>query len=134
MLIDSGAGEPADIAAAKEQAHGLGLFVRSLVGLDRQAAAEAFGSYLDGSRFSADQIRFINLIITELTANGVVEPARLYESPYTDHAPTGPDDVFGDNDVDSIVGILNTVKANAAPVDAARPLDRFQDERRAGVR
>jgi hypothetical protein len=23
----------------------------------------------------------------ELTANGVMEPARLYESPYTDHTP-----------------------------------------------
>ena len=43
MLIDSGTGEAADIAQAKEQSHGLGLFVRSLVGLDREAAVEAFG-------------------------------------------------------------------------------------------
>lgn len=91
------------------------MFIRSLVGLDRQAAVEAFGAYLDGSRFNADQLRFVNLIITELASNGIVEPARLYESPYTDHAPTGPDDVFTDDDVDVIVGILNTVKANAEP-------------------
>ncbi|MGB8501428.1 hypothetical protein, partial [Mycobacterium sp.] len=43
MLIDSGTGEAADIAQAKEQSAGLGLFVRSLVGLDREAAVEAFG-------------------------------------------------------------------------------------------
>ena len=49
----------------------------------------------------------------------MVEPARLYESPYIDHAPTGPDDVFSETDVDDIVSILNTVKANAAPTDAA---------------
>ena len=119
MLIDSGTGEAADIAQAKEQSAGLGVFVRSLVGLDREAAVEAFGAYLDGTKFTADQIRFVNLIVNELTANGVVEPARLYESPYIDHAPTGPDDVFSETDVDDIVSILNTVKANAAPTDAA---------------
>ncbi|ART68885.1 restriction endonuclease subunit R [Mycobacterium dioxanotrophicus] len=117
MLIDSGTGGDDDIALAKEQSHGLGLFIRGLIGLDRDAAVEAFGSYLDGTRFTADQIRFIDLIVTELTRNGVVEPARLYESPYTDHAPTGPDDVFPDADVDNIVAILNTVKSNAAPVE-----------------
>lgn len=120
MLIESGTGEQADIELAKEQSHGLGLFVRSLVGLDREAAVEAFGSYLDGTRFNADQIRFINLIVTELTANGFMEPVRLYESPYTDHAPTGPDNVFSESDVDNIVAILNTVRDNAAtPADGA---------------
>ncbi|MGH3579577.1 MAG: type I restriction-modification enzyme R subunit C-terminal domain-containing protein, partial [Mycobacterium sp.] len=119
MLVDSGTGEPADIAQAKQQSHGLGLFVRSLVGLDRQAAVEAFGVYLDGTKFTADQIRFINLIVNELTANGVVEPARLYESPYTDHAPTGPETMFPDADVDGIVDILRTVKANAIPTGSA---------------
>jgi type I restriction enzyme, R subunit len=119
MLLDSGAGQAADVDRATEEAHGLGLFVRSLVGLDRQAAIDAFGSFLDGTRFSADQIRFINLIVDELTANGVMEPARLYESPYTDSAPHGPDTVFAEVDVDNIVSILNTVRANAAPAGGA---------------
>ena len=95
------------------------MFIRSLVGLDRQAALEAFGTYLDGTKFTAEQIRFINLIVDELTANGVMEPARLYESPFTDHAPTGPESVFTEPDVDGIVEILNTVKANAIPTDGA---------------
>lgn len=119
MLIESGTGEPSDIELAKEQSHGLGLFVRSLVGLDREAAAEAFGAYLDGTRFNADQIRFVNLIVTELTANGLMEPVRLYESPYIDNAPTGPEDVFPEADVDRIVAILNAVRDNAAPRDGA---------------
>ena len=119
MLIDSGTGERADIELARERSHGLGLFVRSLVGLDREAAAEAFGAYLDGTRFNTDQIHFVDLIVTELTANGIVEPRRLYEAPYTDHAPTGPDDVFGEDHVDNIVAILNTVRDNAAPESAS---------------
>ncbi|MGB0876607.1 MAG: DEAD/DEAH box helicase family protein [Mycobacterium sp.] len=117
MLVDSGIGAAADIALATEQSHGLGLFVRSLIGLDREAAVEAFGAYLDDTRFSADQIRFIGLIVNELTVNGNVEPARLYESPYVDHALAGPDTVFPEPDVDNIVTILNTVRTNAAPDD-----------------
>ncbi|MGQ9407387.1 DEAD/DEAH box helicase family protein [Mycolicibacterium gilvum] len=119
MLIDSGTGAPADVALAKEQSQGLGLFVRSLIGLDREAAVEAFGAYLDGTKFTPDQIHFINLIVNELTANGVMEPARLYESPYTDRAPTGPEAVFTESDVDTIVGILKVVRANAIPADGA---------------
>jgi len=119
MLIDSGAGEASDIDRAKEDAHGLGLFVRSLIGLDRAAAIEAFGGYLDGTQFSADQIHFINLIVDELAATGVMEPARLYESPYTDSAPHGPDTMFAEGDVDTIVSILNTVRANATSTDGA---------------
>jgi hypothetical protein len=37
----------------------------------REAAVEAFGAYLDGTKFGVDQIRFINLIVNELTANGL---------------------------------------------------------------
>jgi type I restriction enzyme R subunit len=119
MLLDSGAGDSADIARAKEESQGLGLFIRSLVGLDHQAALEAFATYLDGTRFTAEQIRFINLIVNELTANGVMVAARLYESPYTDHAPTGPEAVFLETEVDGIVDILATVRANASPADGA---------------
>jgi type I restriction enzyme, R subunit len=92
---------------------------KRLVGLDRQAALEAFAGNLDGTKFTAEQIRFINLIVNELTANGVLEPARPYESPYTDHTPTGPESVFAEADVDNIVEILDTVKANALPTDGA---------------
>jgi type I restriction enzyme, R subunit len=48
-----------------------------------------------------------------------MEPARLYESPYTDHAPTGPEAVFSESDVDNIVDILKIVRANAMPADGA---------------
>lgn len=118
MLIASG-GREADIAWAAEQG-GLGIFVRNLVGLDRAAAAEAFERYLDGTRFSADQIRFVNLIVDELTKNGVMEPTRLFESPYTDHAPTGPDYLFPHaDDVTVLVDILDSVRQSAVPVDVA---------------
>ncbi len=118
MLVASG-GQQVDIAWATEQVGGLGIFVRHLVGLDRAAAKEAFEKYLDGTAFSADQIRFVNLIVDELTKNGVMEPTRLFESPYTDHAPTGPDYFFPDVDVDVIVDTLHHIKRTAVPEDVA---------------
>jgi type I restriction enzyme R subunit len=48
-----------------------------------------------------------------------MEAARLYESPYTDHAPTGPESMLAKADVDGIVGILDSVRANALPTDGA---------------
>ena len=53
MMLEAGVGTAGDIARAKEQSHGLGLFIRSLVGLDREAAKEAFGgvpAWRDGHR------------------------------------------------------------------------------------
>ena len=52
---------------AKDKSHGFGLFVRSLVGLDREAAKKALAVFLNGSTLSASQIEFINLIIDHLT-------------------------------------------------------------------
>lgn len=114
MLLANGVGQ-VDLASASERAGGLGLFIRSIVGLERGAAAEAFSGYLDGTRFNVDQIRFVDLIINELTHNGVVDPGRLFEPPYTDHAATGPDVFFQDAEVAGIVGILDDIRDHAVP-------------------
>ena len=114
MLIAAG-GQSMHLARADAESNGLGLggFVRSLVGLDREAAIEAFARFLDGSTYTVAQVRFVNLIVDELTANGVVEPRRLYESPYTDDAPTGPDYVFPEAEVEVLVETLHEVKRRA---------------------
>ncbi len=84
MVAESGAGGPEDIRRAADEAHGLGLFVRSLVGLDRQAAKEAMAGFLNGKSLGANQIEFVNLIVDHLTEHGVMDAAMLYESPFTD--------------------------------------------------
>jgi type I restriction enzyme R subunit len=115
MLIDCGAGDQADIARAKEESHGLGLFIRSLVGLDREAATAAFDRYLSSATFSSGQLRFITLIVEQLTVNGVMPVARLYESPFTDTAPRGPEMIFSEAQVAGIVAILDDVRDRALP-------------------
>ena len=47
LLTVSGIGEPTDIAKAAQQSEGLGVFVRSLVGMDRAAAKHAMGGFAD---------------------------------------------------------------------------------------
>jgi type I restriction enzyme R subunit len=112
MLVEAGAGE-ADIERASEESHGLGLFIRSLVGLDREAAAAAFSEYLQDSKYTVDQVRFVNLIVEDLTVNGHMEAKRLFEAPYTDDAPQGALSVFPEDDVQRIVTALEQVRSHA---------------------
>jgi len=113
MLTENGVGAAQDIQRAAEESQGLGLFVRSLVGLERQAAKEALAGFLNGKTWSANQIEFVNLIVNHLTEHGVMEAARLYESPFTDLTPRGPDGLFSSSQVDELVKILNNVRTTA---------------------
>jgi type I restriction enzyme R subunit len=114
MMVDAAVGTVEEIAHAKEENHGLGVFVRSLVGLDREAAKEAFGEFLGGGTASASQIEFVNLIVDHLTEHGIMKPERLYESPFTDINPHGPEGVFQSAQVDRLVAVLNEIEVRAA--------------------
>ncbi len=115
MLVDADQATKADIEYAAQKTGGFGLFVRSLVGLDRSAAEEAFAAYLNNEQFTVNQLRFVDMVISELTATGVMEPSRLFESPYTDAAPTGPTDVFSSDDSAEIISILRRIRSTAIP-------------------
>jgi type I restriction enzyme, R subunit len=106
ILVAAGVGDDASFALASERAGNLGYFVRSLVGLDRAAAKEAFAEFLDDKRHTRAQIEFINLIIDELTERGVVEPGRVYEDPYIGLAPQGPEDLFTEDELDQLFETL----------------------------
>jgi type I restriction enzyme R subunit len=113
MLSESGIGSVEDVQKAKEASHGLGLFVRSLIGLDREAAKKAFGAFLGGKTLRSNQIEFVNLIIDHLTDHGSMDTRLLYDSPYTDFSPRGVDGVFESKEVDELVSVLEDVKKRA---------------------
>ncbi len=113
IFVENGVGSAADIENAKNDSGGLGLFVRSLVGLDRAAAKNAFADFLSGKTASGNQIEFVNQIIDHLTEHGVVTVAALYESPYTDINPKGPDGVFAPPQVEKLVSLLEEIKDRA---------------------
>ena len=119
MALETGTGEilvssrPEDVARAGQEAHGLGLFVRALVGLDREAATQALTGFVAGKTLSANQLEFVNLVVAHLTERGVMEPGLLYEPPFTSYAPQGPDALFTSAQVDVLFGVLEQVKATA---------------------
>lgn len=84
----------------------LPLFIRSLVGLDRQAVQQAFSKYLQGTTYNEKQIRFIEMMIEHLTQRGVLEPSQLYEPPFNQIHYEGIDGVFGDSDADEIFEVV----------------------------
>ena len=114
MMAQSGGLNPAHLAKAKEEWKGLGLFVRTLVGLERDAAKAALGRFTAGGTLSANQIEFVNLVVEQLTARGIMSPELLYESPFTDFSPKGPDGVFPSAQVDELVRLLDHVRSRAA--------------------
>jgi type I restriction enzyme, R subunit len=114
MLLQAGVGTAANVTRAKQESHGLGLFIRSLTGLDREAAKQAFSGFLGDKTLSANQIEFVNLIIDHLTQHGIMEPGLLYESPYTDISGLGPEGVFSPSQVETVVTLLTEIRQRAA--------------------
>ncbi|MFZ5663834.1 MAG: DEAD/DEAH box helicase family protein [Pseudomonadota bacterium] len=89
-------------------------FIRSLVGLDRAAAQSAFNEALAGKTLSAQQIRFVEMIVDHLTATGRMEPGLLYAPPFTDTAPNGVSDLFAATDVERIVEVIDGFEPRVA--------------------
>ena len=73
--------------------------------MDRSAAKDAMRTFLAGKSLSANQIEFVNLIVDHLTEHGVVLPGQLYESPFTDLTPRGPDELFTDAELDELMRV-----------------------------
>ena len=112
MLAEAG-GSPELIQKVADENLGLGIFIRSLVGMERAAVAAAFSEVIAGSTATADQIEFIALIVEELTANGVMEKGRLYESPFSYISPHGPEGLFPVVKVDQMMQLIEEIRRRA---------------------
>ncbi|MBK9935266.1 MAG: DEAD/DEAH box helicase family protein [Cytophagaceae bacterium] len=92
----------------------LGVFIRSIVGLDIKAAQDAFADFINVGTLSADQITFIKNIITYLSKNGTIDKLMLFESPFTNDHFEGLTGVFKkETEVIQLVRIIDTINANA---------------------
>ncbi|WP_068466694.1 DEAD/DEAH box helicase family protein [Candidatus Protochlamydia phocaeensis] len=88
-------------------------FVRSLVGLDRSAAHSLFAEFLTDRSLSPQQIRFIEMVIDQLTARGMMDVSALYEPPFSNLHCGGPDMLFvtKKNIIEGIFDKLNVVNS-----------------------
>ena len=96
-LIEIGEGDGQTLLTgllARNHSPSLAHLVRSLVGMDRAAAQEAFSEFLSNRSLTTPQIRFIEMVIDQLTARGVMEPSALYEAPFSGLHGGGPEALF----------------------------------------
>ena len=76
----------------------LGEFVREIVGLDMNAAKEAFSEYLNEANLDSRQIYFVNQIVEYIVHNGLMKDfSVLQEPPFTDQGSVV--DIFTDLNV-----------------------------------
>ena len=113
ILLESGVGRTVDFERAEQEVGDFGTFIRSLVGLDHATAKNVFGDFLAKSKYTVDQINFINLVINDLAQNGVVTAARFYDSPYTAISAVGPQALFTSEQIQEIDNLLESVRRNA---------------------
>ena len=82
--------------------------VRNMVGLDREAANEAFSEFLNNENLNSNQIHFIKLIVDYIVKNGMIDDNRvLTEDPF--RTVGNIVELFEDN-IDVRGKLLNTIK------------------------
>ena len=91
--------------------------VRKLVGLDRNAANEAFSEFLNNDSFNSKQIHFVKLIVDYVVKNGFIEDNRvLMEDPF--RTVGGIIDLF-ENHVEErnkLIMTINEIKRNTLEI------------------
>lgn len=92
----------------------LGEFVREIVGLDMNAAKEAFSEYLTDTNLDSRQIYFVNQIVEYIVHNGMLKDfSVLQEAPFTDQGSVV--EIFKDITVwMGIKRVIDSINANAA--------------------
>ena len=91
----------------------LGEFVRGIVGLDMNAAKEAFSVFLNNAALDSKQIYFVNQIVEYIVRNGVMKDLSiLQESPFTDNGSVV--EIFSDLSIwQSIKKAIESINNNA---------------------
>ncbi|EJE4176579.1 DEAD/DEAH box helicase family protein [Vibrio parahaemolyticus] len=96
----------------------LGTFIRELVGLDMNAAKEAFSSFLDEEAYNAEQIQFVDQVIDYLINNGILDMSQLFEPPFTDNHGESAYGFFDEETVVELFGVIRKVNANAVVAES----------------
>lgn len=91
----------------------LGVFIRNILGMELNAAKEAFADFIRAGNLTGDQITFIDNIIMFFEKNGVVSVDMLFKPPFTNANENGLLGVFEEGEAITIRNIVNTVNNNA---------------------
>lgn len=94
----------------------LAKFIRSILGLDINAAKEAFSTFLQAEKLTATQLHFIDTIIEYLNVNGTIDRQMLFGKPFTDINDGGLAGVFEMEKAGLVVRIVDDINRNAVEV------------------
>ncbi len=82
--------------------------IRTIVGLEPEVVAERFGDFFARHpQLSAKQQRFMALLQNHIAKFGVVTLDKLYDAPFTQVSPDGPDGVFDDAAVEELIAVID---------------------------
>lgn len=94
----------------------LALAIRQVIGLDAQKVTAHFQSFLQKyPDLTANQIRFLDLLQSQIARFGVVELDQLWDAPFTVLHTAGVDGVFTESQqIDDLLALLNDINQVAA--------------------
>ncbi|MFE1246080.1 DEAD/DEAH box helicase family protein [Fictibacillus sp. NPDC058756] len=93
--------------------------VRQIVGLDTQAANEAFSEFLTNEKLNIYQSRFVKLIVDYVVKNGVMDKKVLQQDPFKSVGSIV--ELFKDNmdDARKIIGVIDEINRNSEEIAGA---------------
>lgn len=85
-------------------------FIRKIVGLDIETANMLFSEFIQSGNLNANQITFINKIISYLNKNGILDKSLLTKPPFNEHHEKGILGIFPNSEnVVKIISIIDNI-------------------------
>jgi type I restriction enzyme, R subunit len=91
----------------------LGILVRSVVGLNRNAAKAAFAEFLAEAPLHPDQMAFLDEVVEYLVRNGTMEPKIMFDTPFTHINDQGIAGVFDKEMSKKVIELVRDINDNA---------------------
>lgn len=96
----------------------LGILIRNIAGMDKEAVHEAFADFINSQRFNQNQIVFVDKLVEYVRVNGYVKTGDVF-----DHAPFDKPksmyDMFEMPQIEEIWNIIDSFSRNALVQDDA---------------
>ena len=78
--------------------------------MDSTAAQAAISQFRNDRSLTPQQIRFVEMVIDQLTARGIMDASALYEPPFSNLHAGGPDELFAGKE-NVINAVFKTLKS-----------------------
>ncbi|WP_035700085.1 DEAD/DEAH box helicase family protein [Glycomyces tenuis] len=117
IFIELGMATAEDLSWAAEQHSGLGLYLRTIVGMDPDSVRKTLDDFCRNRDLTRPQHAFLEQLVDYIAVNGLLEkPGMMYDPPFTNIHPDGPAGLFEPAEVRQIAEVIKSIKRNAQPM------------------